>query len=75
MNIWAKINNYLTKYTIFIFAVITLIIMLNRTPFWDETHAFEIARLKLSEIFYLTRIEGHGALWYLILKPFSTKYF
>ena len=40
-------------------------------PFWDETHAFEIARLKLNEILYITRIEGHTALWYLILKPFS----
>ncbi|MBQ9149555.1 hypothetical protein IJX73_01355 [bacterium] len=45
--------------------------MLNHVPFWDETHAFYISRLKLSEIFYLTKIEGHPILWYLILKPFS----
>ncbi len=67
-----KIDNYLSKYSFFIFTIITFLIILNRVPFWDETHAFEIARLKLSEIFYITRIEGHTALWYLILKPFSS---
>ena len=55
-----------------IFSVITLIIALLRIPFWDETHAFEIARLNFFQIFYLTRIEGHYLLWYLILKPFSS---
>ena len=68
----AKINNYLSKNCIFIFAIVTFLIMLNRVPFWDETHAFSIARLKLEEIFYITRIEGHTALWYLIIKPFSS---
>ena len=53
----AKINNYLSKNCIFIFAIVTFLIMLNRVPFWDETHAFSIARLKLEEIFYITRIE------------------
>ena len=67
-----KINNYLTKNCVLIFAIITLLMILNHTPFWDETHAFSIARLKLSEIFYITRIEGHTAFWYLILKPFSS---
>jgi len=71
MNISTKINNYLSKYCIFIFAIITLAITLLHTPFWDETHAFEIARLKLSEIFYLAKVEGHTIFWYLILKPFS----
>jgi hypothetical protein len=46
--------------------------MLVRVPFWDETHAFTISRLNLSEIFYLTRIEGHPIIWYLILKPFNS---
>ncbi|MBQ4647259.1 MAG: hypothetical protein IJB79_07915 [Candidatus Gastranaerophilales bacterium] len=68
----AKINKYLNKNCIFIFAVITFLIMLNRVPFWDESHAFSIARLDLKEIFYLTRIEGHTFLWYLLIKPFSS---
>ena len=67
-----KINDYLSRNCVLIFAFITLLIILFHTPFWDETHAFSIARLKLSEIFYLTRIEGHTFLWYLILKPFSS---
>ena len=67
----SKLNNFLSRYCIFIFAVITFLIMFIHVPFWDETHAFEIARLKISEIFYLTRIEGHPILWYLIIKPFS----
>ena len=42
-----------------VFSIITLIISLLRIPFWDETHAFEIARLNIFEILYMTRIEGH----------------
>ncbi len=66
-----KSEEFLKRYAFYIFLFITFIIMLFRTPFWDETHAFEIASLKLNEIFYLTRIEGHPILWYLILKPFT----
>lgn len=65
------LNKYLNKYSIFIFAIITFIICFSRTPFWDETHAFDIACLKLNEIYQISRIEGHTFLWYLILKPFS----
>lgn len=54
-----------------IFIVLTFFITMNRTPFFDEAHSFFISELKISEIFYLTRIEGHPVLWYLILKPFS----
>ncbi len=57
---------------VILFSVITLFITLNRTPFWDETHAFEISRLNFFQILYLTRIEGHNILWYLIIKPFSS---
>ena len=67
-----KIENYLSKYCIFIFAIITFLIILLHVPYWDETHAFYISRLKLDEIFALTRIEGHTMLWYLILKPFNS---
>lgn len=67
-----KISNYLSKNCILIFAVVSLLIMLNRIPFWDETHAYSISRLLLSEIWFLTRIEGHPILWYLIIKPFSS---
>ena len=66
-----KIKIFFNKYSLLIFGLITIFIMLFRIPFWDETHAFNISCLKLKEIFYLTRIEGHGIFWYLILKPFN----
>ena len=55
-----------------LFGILTFIITYYRIPFWDETHAFEIARLDFLQILYLTRIEGHNILWFLILKPFSS---
>lgn len=67
-----KIENYLSKYCVFIFAIITFLIILFHVPYWDETHAFIISRLKIGEIFALTRVEGHTMFWYLILKPFSS---
>ncbi len=66
-----NLDYFLKKYAFYIFLLATFVVMLFRVPFWDETHAFEIASLKLNEIFYLTRIEGHPILWYLILKPFT----
>ena len=56
---------------IIIFAIISFLISVLHTPFWDETHAFDISLRPLSEIFYLTRIEGHPILWYLLLKPIN----
>ena len=72
MNINIKnLDKYIAKFAPIIFIVLTLLISLIRTPFYDETHAQIISQLKLSEIFYLSRIEGHPILWYLILKPFN----
>ena len=65
------LNNYLNKYSIIIFAISTFLICFSRTPFWDETHAFDIACLNVDKIFELASREGHTFLWYLILKPFS----
>ena len=66
-----NIDVFLEKYIPFLFIALTLLLSLLRTPFYDETHAFVISQLNLSEIFYLSRIEGHPIFWYLILKPFS----
>ncbi len=54
-----------------VFVVLTFFTAINRVPFFDEAHSFFISGLKFKEILYLTRIEGHPILWYLILKPFS----
>ncbi len=56
---------------IILFAIISLLISVFHTPFWDETHAFDISLRPLSEIFYLTRVEGHPILWFLLLKPIN----
>ena len=66
-----NIDVFLEKYIPFLFIALTLLLSLLRTPFYDETHAFVISQLNLSEIFYLSRIEGHPIFWYLLLKPFS----
>ncbi len=55
----------------FVFAILTFFVAINRTPFFDEAHSFFISGLNFKEILYLTRVEGHPILWYLILKPFS----
>ena len=71
-----RIKHFLKRYypffTLALFAVYTLIIIFSRTPFWDEAHQIDIARLSVLEIFKIVRIIGHPALWYLIIKPFSS---
>jgi len=57
-------------FVLFFLAVFTL--LLYHEPWEDELHAWCIARdLSLPEIFYDMRYEGHFALWYLLLKPFT----
>lgn len=67
-----KINKYFELYSPIAFIFLTLLVVFLRIPFYDETHALIISQLNLSEIFQLSRIEGHPILWYLILKPFSS---
>ena len=64
-------NKYIGKIAPVAFIILTLVYSFLRIPFYDETHAFIISQLDLSQIFYLTRIEGHPILWYLLLKPFN----
>ena len=46
--------------------------VLTHVPFFDEVNAWNIAAyLKPSEIFEITRHEGHLFIWYFILKPFA----
>ena len=55
---------------IIIYLLICLIPVFFKTPFYDEAHSYMISQLSLSEIFNLTKIEGHPALWYLLNKIF-----
>ena len=71
MGIIEIFNKNIAKIAPITFIILTLIISLLKVPFFDETHALIISQFNFSEIFQLTRIEGHPLLWYLILKPFN----
>lgn len=60
-------------WVLFILYFLSVFILLGyHEPWEDELHAWCIARdLSLSEIFYQMRYEGHFALWYLLLRPFT----
>ncbi|MBQ9150444.1 hypothetical protein IJX73_05890 [bacterium] len=65
-------NKNIAKIAPVAFVVLTLFISLVKIPFYDETQALIISRLDLSQMFQISRIEGHPILWYLILKPFNS---
>ena len=71
MTFWRLFDKNIAKIAPVAFIVLTLVFSFLRIPFYDEAHAYIISQFDLSEIFYLTRIEGHPILWYLILKPFN----
>lgn len=58
--------------SVFVFLVISIYKITNHIPWYDEINAYNIAQnLSLSEIFSLTKYEGHLSLWYLFLIPFA----
>ena len=57
-------------FVLVIYLITCLIYGLNRTPFYDEAHAYTISQLSFFEIFQVTKSEGHCALWYILLKIF-----
>lgn len=57
---------------IIFWCAITLIRVFYHSPWYDESHAWTIAKeLNLIEIFQFMRTEGHTFLWYLVLMPFA----
>ena len=57
---------------IFIFLLLTFFRTINQVPTFDESHAWVVAKaLNLSNWIYISKIEGHPLLWYLVLKPFT----
>ena len=72
MNIKIKyISTFLGKVSLALFIILTLFILLNRIPWSDEANSYILSRFSLSELFEITRMEGHTLLWYLIIKPFN----
>lgn len=55
-----------------LFSVITLVWLGFHTPFWDEAHAYTIARnFNIIELFQIAKYEGHLFIWYLVQMPFA----
>ena len=73
MELLNKISKLSNKIVPFSFILITFLYVCFRVPFFDEAHAYIISRFSIAEIFELTRVEGHSALWFLILKMISIK--
>ena len=58
--------------SIILWSAITLIRVVNHSPWYDEAHAWTIARdLNLIEVIKYMKIEGHTFIWYLLLMPFA----
>lgn len=53
------------------FVLVSLILTLTHEPWIDEIYAWQISKMSIPGIVYEMRYEGHFALWYLILYPFS----
>ena len=51
--------------------IITFVTAITHESWIDEIYAWQISKFSIPDIFYEMRYEGHFALWYLILAPFS----
>ena len=70
-----KVNN-IAIFSIFFFAIITLLRVFNHLPWYDEAHAWTIAeQLNPVDMFWYVKSEGHLFLWQLLLMPFAKTHF
>src|SRR5699024_7303192 len=55
------------------FCILTLVLIMLRSPFWDEAHAWMVSKsFGFFQLFFnIEKHEGHLFLWHLILMPFS----
>ena len=71
MDILKKIN-WGMIISLILWCVVTLIRVVNHSPWHDETIAWLISQeLNFIEIIKIMKIEGHTFLWYLVLMPFA----
>lgn len=57
---------------IILWIFITLLRVFTHQPWYDEAHAWEIARsLEFRNFFESMKLEGHFPIWYLLLMPFA----
>lgn len=65
-------GNVLEILCILIWVLITFPSMLNHAPWFDEAHAWTIAKyINLTNWFEIAKVEGHTIIWWLLLKPFA----
>ena len=66
---WSKIG---LIFSIIFWCFITLVRVFHHSPWYDESHAWQIAHdLNVFELFKFMKAEGHTVLWFLCLMPFA----
>lgn len=66
---WSKIG---LIFSIIFWCFITLVRVFHHSPWYDESHAWQIAHdLNIFELFRFMKAEGHTVLWFLCLMPFA----
>ncbi len=65
-------NNLLFLFSIIGYIIFSGIVISRRVPFFDEINGWNISQnCSFTELFDVSRREGHFILWYLLLKPLS----
>lgn len=65
------IENWLMIAVIIVFCILTVPLLLNHTPWFDEVHAWTLAKdINIHNVRIILHNEGHFIIWYLILMPF-----
>lgn len=71
MGVLKIFNEKLNKFFPIILIIFCFILIITRTPFYDEAHAYIISQFSFVELWQITRLEGHPLFWFLVLKPIS----
>ena len=65
-------NNYCFWIGLIVYICITVVMLVNHQPWFDEAHAWTVAQeLNILDIIYQAPLEGHTFLWYTLLMPFA----
>lgn len=65
-------NKVLMIISLGIFILLTFQGMINHYPFFDETHAWMLAKIMdFSNVTQILKTEGHPILWFLLIMPFA----
>lgn len=73
-NFYLKIKNYKDWHVVIlsIWCLITFFLMFNHNPWYDEAHAWMLAKfMNFDNWVQILKEEGHPILWFLVIKPFT----